>query len=160
MLALDPVLFWQDRLIYLAAKHNWEQNDEADHCLTFSGSNLPAVVLRFMRIHHSHLDCVQVERGNKGDCQVPRVVNALKVENVQEKVCLQVRGDSIHEAVEEATKSTSAALTTCTDAIKSINQWGEDHGDTKGKQETFRERATFSSILCNSWGVISLEEGP
>jgi hypothetical protein len=75
-----------------------------------------------MRIHHSHLDCVQVERGNKGDCQIPRVGGALKVEYVKEKVCLQVCGDSVHEAVKEATKSTSAALATSTDAIKSINQ--------------------------------------
>ena len=160
MLALNPVIFWQDRLIYLAAEHSWEQNYEADHCLTFSGSYLPAVVLGFMRIHHPHLNCIQVERWNKGHRQVPRVGTALKVKDVQENVCLQVRGDTIHEAVKEATKSTSAALTTSSDAIKSINQWGEDHGETEGKEETLRKRASFSSILCYSRWVLPVEEGP
>ena len=160
MLALNPVLFWQDRLIYLTAEHSWEQNDEADHSLTFSGSNLPAIVLGFMSIHHSHLDSVQVERRNYCDCQVPRVSCAVKVKNVEENVSLQVRRDSIHEAVKESSKSTSAALATSTNAIKSINQWGEDHGQSKSKEESFWERPTFSSVFCNSWGVLSVEEGP
>ena len=115
-------------LVYLTAEHSWEQNDEADNSLTFSGSNLPAIVLGFMSIHHSHLDRVQVERRNYGDSQVPRVGCALKVKNVQENVSLKIRSDSIHKAVKESSKSTSAALATSTDAIKSINQGGKDHG--------------------------------
>lgn len=62
VLGLDPILLRDYLFIYIAAENSRKNNYEADQSFTLGRSNLATVVLCFVCIHHSHLDCVEVKR--------------------------------------------------------------------------------------------------